>query len=363
MTEGQIRDLVTFALRELPRMRREDGMYCAEVLAGDAVQRGRSIRYSAIVALGLLRARAAAYRVDADLDSLVDLLMDSSRDSSLTPGDIGLLLWLERRAGCDRATELVAALERRLAGVGDLRSREVMEVAWIALGAAECVCGGVDGPAKRMLHAARTQLCSHNRGSSGLLRHREVGWRRRFPNFATEIYGLLALSRIARLGDHGALAAAREVGDALLRLQRADGGWPWIFDATNGRIVEPYPIYSVHQDAMAPIGLFELYDVTGDDRYRAAAARGVEWIYSQNELGVPMLDPDRRMLYRSIRRRAPWDRIALYANTASACVGVSLWARWPTRLEINRTDRPYHLGWVLEAWCGRERLVSGANSG
>jgi hypothetical protein len=23
-------------------------------------------------------------------------------------------------------------------------------------------------------------------------------------------------------------------------------------------------------------------------------------------------------------------------------------------LEVNRTDRPYHLGWVLEAWIGKE---------
>jgi len=23
-------------------------------------------------------------------------------------------------------------------------------------------------------------------------------------------------------------------------------------------------------------------------------------------------------------------------------------------IEVNPTDRPYHLGWVLEAWAGRE---------
>jgi len=28
--------------------------------------------------------------------------------------------------------------------------------------------------------------------------------------------------------------------------------------------------------------------------------------------------------------------------------------------EINPTDRPYHFGWVLEAWCGREDAVGDA---
>ncbi len=362
-TESQIRDLVQFALRELPRMRRTDGAYCVEIRADELRPRGRSIRYSVIVGLGMLRARAAGYEVGTDVEALVESLLDFSSDPFLTPGDLGLLLWLERRAARDRANDVAVALEQRLTDLGGLGSREIMEVAWIALAASECVATDVDGPADRLLRSARTQLCSRNRSSSGLLLHREAGWRRRFPNFATQIYGLLAVSRIARMGDQGALAVAQDVGDALLRLQRADGGWPWMFDAVTGRVVEPYPVYSVHQDAMAPIGLFELYEVSGDDRYRAAAVRGLEWIYGRNDLGIPMLDPERHMLYRSIKRRAPWDRVALYANTISACSRASPKATWITPLEINRSDRPYHLGWVLEAWCGRERLGSGTDRG
>ena len=29
----------------------------------------------------------------------------------------------------------------------------------------------------------------------------------------------------------------------------------------------------------------------------------------------------------------------------------------PEDLEVNRTMRPYHLGWILEAWSGREELA------
>ena len=30
--------------------------------------------------------------------------------------------------------------------------------------------------------------------------------------------------------------------------------------------------------------------------------------------------------------------------------------------ELNPTDRPYHFGWVLEAWCGREDVLRDADA-
>jgi hypothetical protein len=56
---------------------------------------------------------------------------------------------------------------------------------------------------------------------------------------------------------------------------------------------------------------------------------------------------------RSIRRRRPLDRTAIYAKTAAALAGVAV--DRPARfLEVNETCRPYELGWLLEAWAGRE---------
>jgi hypothetical protein len=356
ITQTRIPELVDFALTELPRMRLPDGMWCLEIRADDMRLRGRSIRYSVIAALGMLRAKAAGYEVDCDLEELVDSLLASSDDPSLTPGDLGLMLWLDRRAGRDRAGDLLNALDRRLPD--GLSSLEGMEVAWIAIGASECAATGVNGPARRWSDAARTQLVRSNRGPSGLLFHRGSGPRRRLANFATEIYGTLALAKIGWREDVEAVTAARRVADALLALQREDGGWPWIFDVQRAQVVEPYQLYTVHQDAMAPMALLELHEVCDDDRYRAAAVRGIDWIYGRNDLQVPLRDPHRPILSRSIRRRPPWNRAMLYANAAAALGGLSWRANCHDCLEINRTDRPYHLGWVLEAWCGREQLGS-----
>ena len=243
-----------------------------------------------------------------------------------------------------------AGLDESLRSSGGLAAREGLELAWIVTGLA--LTDGANGGGRALLKQALDQLISGNQAASGLFRHfGNLGFRRRFPNFATQIYSVLALALAARSGlDERALPAAQRAADRLLALQLPDGGWPWLYDAERGRVVERYEVYSVHQHGMAPMTLHELSAVAGDERYGAAANRGVPWLFGANELGQDMVPLDRGMTYRSIRRRRPFDRGALYLNTGlAAAVGRS--GTGPGRaLEVNRTCRPYELGWLVEAW-------------
>ena len=70
-----------------------------------------------------------------------------------------------------------------------------------------------------------------------------------------------------------------------------------------------------------------------------------------------MFDPGAGTIYRSIRRTqrfagvgSPQRRRRLRSREAPAGPA--------SRLEVNRTMRPYHLGWILEAWAGREELAT-----
>ena len=155
-----------------------------------------------------------------------------------------------------------------------------------------------------------------------------------------------------------ALATARRVAGRLLELQRPDGGWPWIFDAKRGTVVEPYEIYSVHQDAMAPMALLELIGGDGRTKYRDAAITRPRLDLRPERPHREMLDRKAGILYRSIRRKGGFDRALLYANTATSSVGRAALSGLRGPIELNPTDRPYHLGWILEAWAGREPATS-----
>jgi hypothetical protein len=359
--KADIRELVALALVFLRSMQLPSGLFCYERVRGDAQPRGRSLRYTLMASLGLARAGAAGYPHGFDLDAIYEALLAEVRSPELRPGDLGLYLWTDARAGAERGSELADLLDRSLARQGGFAAREGMELAWIVQGLALQSERSSDERFTRPLGTALDALVSANVARSGLFYHSGTpGFRRRFPNFATEIYSILALATVARLGlDERALPGARRAADRIVALQLPDGGWPWLYDAETGRVVERYEIYSVHQHAMAPMALLELAEAAGEPRYAEAATRGLRWIYGENELGRSMVDEQERLIYRSVRRRRPWDRAFLYANTASSGVlGRSL-AGHDRRPELNATCRPYELGWLCEAWAGREAGAGG----
>lgn len=351
--------LIDLALAALPAMRLEDGAVCFERRQGVAEPIGRSARYGLMVELGLLRAQAEAYPLPLDLESLNALSWQALERGAMTPGDVGLMLWIDARRGGTCGARLADHLDAALATGPGLRARLGMELGWIVTGLANHAAIGGSRTGARLLSESLDQLLGENRGPYDLQRHfGSAGWRRRFPNFATQIYSVLALAIVARHGlDSRALPAAIATADRLLELQLPDGGWPWLFDAERGTVVEPYEIYSVHQDAMAPMALLELWEVTGYSRYLDAAVRGLHWIYGANELGFDMVDRSNLLVLRSIRRLRGTGRLFAAAKAVASTAGVPSGAT--ARLtEINPTDRPYHFGWVLEAWCGREAVLS-----
>ena len=355
----RVHQLERFALARLPSMQLGDGVFCHEVSAeGGFRPQGRSLRYTLCVLIGLLRAEEHGIEHAFHIGALRSRVLSELDSEELTPGDLGLALWAESRADGSAAEQLVATLARSLGRRETLDSLVGPEVAWILLGLVEALARGEIAAGERWLAEAREQLVGKRQAESGLFLHVARGPRRRFPNFATQIYAVQALSQLARLRDDAeAREAARAAGDRLLALQLPDGGWPWILDAHRGTIVEPYEIYSVHQDAMAPMGLHGLTEATGDARYRAAAVYGLDWIWGRNELGAQMLDLDAGVLYRSIRRRERLDRAFLYGRTATSYLKPPRLKDATKTLEVNRSDRPYHLGWVLEAWAGKEDLA------
>jgi hypothetical protein len=342
--------LITFALDQLPSMHLPDGGFCLEVVPGKDGPIGRSPRYTLMCLLGLHRAYETGHDVPFDLPQLTAQSLDTV-DPELVLGDFGLRLWLACRAGGDAAPATEELLSRF--NPEWLRRAEGMQLAWVVLGTGYALTAGYPAVAK-IFDLAVEELIDRRQTPSGLMLQSGAGRRARFPNFATQIYSLLALATVTRLDlEPRARLAAERLAEVLVQTQGPDGAWPWVFDVHRGSVIEPYHLYSVHQDAMAPMAFLALAEALDDRKYRDVALESLTWLGGRNDLGRSMMDANERLIYRSIRRRPPSNRIFLYANTALAFAGRAPISRYRGPLEINPTDRPYHLGWVLEAWCGR----------
>jgi hypothetical protein len=344
--------LIEFSSDALGTLELSDGMYCHDREWASITLRGRSARYTLMVALGFQRAAASGYRVPRPPSELLDLTLDHPAGLSL--GDRGLALWASTRLGDARAEEFVKDLAN--VPTSSMSGLEGMEIAWLVLGAVAAVGAGLG--AGLLLERMLAVLRSRGGKRSPLFHHTGTGrGRALLPNFATQIYSVLALADVGRItGDARAIREAQDLADLLVELRHDDAGWPWLYHAEKGVVVERYQVYSVHQDAMAPMAFFALAEATGDIGYARAGAEGLPWCFGANELGFQFYDAPNRFAHRAIRRKGWADRAELWVNTAATVTG----RRGRSTLgevEINATCRPYHLGWILEAWAGREQHI------
>ena len=356
-----IADMIDLSVAALPALRRGSGLYCFDMPMDTLTPRGESVRYSLMVLLGMQRASAAGIADVVDLGELWQTCLDRRND--FTAGDVGLALWADSRGDGTATASLLEQYARLVPADAALRPLVGMEIAWSVIGLAHALDRAPD--AARPLEQVTRHFEQERRADSGLYFHDAASpIRRHLPNFATEIYSLLALSTLARLDLRPQARRHAEVlAGHLVRMQLADGGWPWLFDADRACVAERYEVYSVHQDAMAPMALLDLSELTGDERWADAAIAGLAWSHGANELQADLFDEDAAFAHRSIRRTPPYDRLALVANSAAArSTGRPLRVDGGTQVEVDATCRPYHLGWILEAWAGRPEWAERAGS-
>jgi hypothetical protein len=354
---ARVRELERFALRRLPALQLADGVFCEQVGPDGGRPEGRSLRSTLIVLIGLLRAEDHGLEHPFHLGAMRSRVLSEIASTDLTPGDLGLALWGESRSGGGAVGELVASLAMCM-DRGRLDSLSSTEVGWVVTGLTEAGARGELGAGEDVLARCRKQLIGERRPRGGLVTHVARGRRKRLPTFDDQIHSVLGLSQLARIRDDGeAREAARAIGDLLLSNQMPNGAWPWIYDPLRGSVVEPYELFSVNQDSLAMIGMHGLSEATGDPHYRDVAVRSLDWSYGANELGAQMFDPDAGMIYRSIWRKQRFAPVQGARMAAATYLRAAPRPAEAGELELNRSMRSSHLGWLLEAWAGREELA------
>jgi len=316
------------------------------------VPEGRSDRYAAITLLGLAgEAPADARRALHEADpGLIWRGLAARTAQSPNLGDVALALWAGAVLG-------ETAREGLLSRLIELRPADAphptVEVAW-ALAAltvdAEAPVGDLrDQLARRLVESQgpRSAAFPHVLGGG-------TGVRGHVCCFADLVYPIQALSfRAERLGDAAAAGAARRAAELIVKRQGPQGQWWWHYDLRTGEVVEGYPVYAVHQDAMAPMALLAAAKATGLD-VTPAIELGLDWLDHSPELdGGSLIDTGAGLIWRKVARREPGklsrslQAAVSRAHPALRIPGLDL-AFPPTAIDYE--DRPYHLGWLLFAF-------------
>jgi len=348
--------LIDLAAAALPAMYNpQRRMFCHRMIRvnGSFVQDGVSPRYTAMTLLGLHRLEAAGGRSPIPTGELLSsLTADYSWINNL--GNLGLLLWVCAKLCPERFESVYQTLgaDTALERFPEARERHTMDLSWFLSGLAH---GALALPAKHGHFeplALRTyEALKQNQGKSGFFGHQSGNgaagfWRGRIGSFADQAYPIYAGSRLAQAYEiAGPLEMASECAAAICSVQGTLGQWWWHYDSKTGRVIQKYPVYSVHQDGMAPMALLALTEASDRD-LSSFVYKGLRWITGQNELQLDMRDAASKMIWRNIYRQGS----SVYIREFWEFLTSSHAAVDPHRLNVLQECRPYHLGWLLYAF-------------
>jgi hypothetical protein len=347
-----IEELRALSFRLLERMYKPEEKIFAFKLQkrGEQIgQEGISRRYTAITIIGLAPEEEHAVRKVLHGQTLRDLCVKMVSDSAqwTNIGDIALTAWAAAAVGIDRD-----ACWKRIQQLDPMHaSHPTVEIAWVLAAAS------IDREFRNddLREAVAERLLSSFDHHAGIFPHmlgEASGARFRHVScFADLVYPTHALAHYSRrTSDRAALHAANRCAEQFCRLQGEAGQWWWHYDVRTGKMVEGYPVYSVHQHAMGPLALVAVKDAGGND-FSQPLIKGLNWMKSCPELnGGSLIDPANDIMWRKVARKEP-NKLSRMMQGAASSVHSSL--RVPavfTPGSIDYEVRPYELGWLLYAF-------------
>lgn len=317
---------------------------------------GDNLRYTINVAQGLAWTPEAVQRTVLHGLTAVDLALSciDRAAQSREPGAVALAAWAAGETAGVFAASLFEMLQDKLADDGVVQT---VSCAW-ALTAA--LAARHLGDTREVQRLASQRLLDAQ-APNGLFRHampaRAAGLaRRHVGSFADQVYPIQALARLGYAeNDKAALRAADTCSARIVALQGEAGQWWWHYDIRDGSVVEGYPVYSVHQHAMAPMALLDLQEAGGAD-HRDAVVKGLNWIDSRPETSESMVSAQDGVIWRKVGRTEP-------PKLARSIAAVTTAFRTGWHLpgldvalppgKVDRECRPYEFGWMLYAWRSR----------
>lgn len=357
--ETLVRNLCELSVKGLvPMFDRDKKVFCYRVrkTKEGIVRESESFRYTIMTLLGLKRYEQ---HFGSSPISIPEVFNEAfSRSAAIEyAGDAGLLLWLTATVAPDRLGEVYHRLDIKETwkNYQDATRGMTTELSWLLTGLCYTMMNG--GQALPGLTDTAEEVFKRikgNYGGKGIFRHQHGrsfagALRGNIGCFADQIYPIYALTRFAEThGKSEALTMIRQCSETICELQGSYGQWWWHYDARTGKTAGRYPVFSVHQEGMAPMALFAAAGRTGVD-YEASIYKGLGWILGENELGIDMRDPVRNAIWRSFYQKK-WKQ---NRELLLAMMGNRMDEKAPADLEVLYECRPYCFGWLLYAFADK----------
>jgi hypothetical protein len=367
------------ALRMLPKMIVEDGphagLFCQKIKndgRGGLIVEGASIPYSLIALIGVAATFGNKALEGEPWSTAAGVLDKRFAEKRLSVPELALMLWLDEYRGGGSAVPILRALEG--GWETGRRYMDTMEAAWILAGLTTTHALAESQLARKVLGflLASYNPVTHLFALGGNPTGQRWGGRRMnrvLGSFASQVYPILALSRLVELNKDPRLAEIlRSAAAKTCQLQGSQGEWWWIFDTRKGTVFLDYPVYSVHQDAMGPMALLAASRALQAKDYLPAISRGLEYLfkYRNPQSGDGFIDQQNSIIWRAVVKDVPGEDPADTAFGVGAVDAQRMRsAGRPWRIEkeplrasgyrVLQEARPYCPGWILFAFsqaCG-----------
>lgn len=348
---GRLRRLAHAALPRMYDPRSDRCVFTIRRENGRQTPAGISDRYTAIAIIGVAADGLNQWTLPFDPVRMTQTLV-KALPACDNLGDAALIAWAASAVGVDAGPAWIH-VERLFSA---RHAHPTVEVAW-ALAAAAIDGGHVTPAFRHKLHAAVMQAWNDE---ASIFAHVTGGGsaRSHVACYADQVYPIFALSRFAaKHRDSASLQAALRCARRICALQGAGGQWWWHYDQRTGGVIEGYPVYAIHQDAMGPMALRAVAEASGQC-FDDPISRGLRWLETSPELdGGTLIDEPAQMLWRKVARREPL-KATRYLRAACTMVHPTLRVPGIDMLfppaVIDYEDRPYHWGWFLYAWAGTQ---------
>ena len=325
-----------------------------KLVGTEIVLEGRNIRYTLINLIGLYKAECNGYAININLKEVVRAKIKNI-DKLDGVGEIGLLLWALSLISPEDLPKMLTKInfQNILSNYKDAENKLTMELSWLLTGV--LMASTFSNTFKNSignLPEILYKIIRNNYGGKGIFKHLSDDsingkFRGNIASFADQVYPIYALVLYSQqIGNEEALLIAEETALQICKLQGSDGEWMWHYNSRTGKVLSKYPVYSVHQDAMAPIALYAIQRATKNN-YEENIFKGLDWL-TNNSLQFNMISNTDNAIWRAIEP----DKTHRKIRSTLSHFGLNLTNEYKY-LEVLKECWSYHLGWLLYAFAGK----------